>query len=85
MRRLNPAQQTKRNKAERLKYSPSEVFKRPGESEKWSAWDQDGVPIQAAGDPEPLSKAAYKKLKKEWEKHKEEWEKASSASKGDSA
>ena len=60
--------------AERLKYPPEMLFKRPGELERWSEWDAEGIPTKATGESEPLTKAAYKKLKKEWEKHKEEYE-----------
>jgi glutaminyl-tRNA synthetase len=61
-------------KLERLQYPPHEYFKRPGEIEKWEAWDEDGVPTRAKGETEDLSKNAINKLKKEWKKHKEDWD-----------
>jgi len=72
--------QQKADKAERLKYPPAEVFKRPGVGELYAEWDADGVPTRMAGTSEPLSKGAWKKLRKEWEKHKEEWEAKQAAS-----
>lgn len=72
-RRLAQEQQ-KAAKLERMKYAPSEYFRRPGEGEKWAAFDAEGVPTRAVGAAEDVSKAAYKKMKKELEKHKEDYE-----------
>lgn len=63
-------------KAERLKYSLKDFFKRPGEAEKWEEWDETGFPLRAKGEAGPLSKSKTKDLKKELEKHKKEREAA---------
>lgn len=59
-------------KAERLKYSVSDYFKRPGELEKWEEFDSEGFPMRAKGEATPISKSSSKNLKKELEKHKAE-------------
>ncbi|KAG5182599.1 Glutaminyl-tRNA synthetase [Tribonema minus] len=51
------------------KIPPQDMFRNGPDADKYSAYDADGVPTHAA-DGEPISKSAFKKLKKEWEKHK---------------
>jgi glutaminyl-tRNA synthetase len=63
-------------KAERLKYSCKDFFKRPGEGEKWDEFDETGFPLRAKGETQPLSKNAVKQLKKDLDKHKKDREAA---------
>ena len=62
-------------KAERLKYSCKDFFKRPGEVEKYSEFDETGFPTKTA-DGQPVSKSGSKNLRKELDKHKKEREAA---------
>ena len=62
-------------KAERLKYSCNDFFKRPGEVEKYSEFDETGFPTKTA-DGQPVSKSGSKNLRKELDKHKKEREAA---------
>jgi cysteinyl-tRNA synthetase len=48
---------------------PEDYFKREGEGEKYSEFDETGFPTKDAEGKE-LSKSAIKKLQKELEKHK---------------
>ena len=52
---------------------PEEYFKREGEGEKYSEFDESGFPTKDAEGKE-LSKSAIKKLQKELEKHKKLYE-----------
>lgn len=54
-------------KEARKNLDPNDMFK--GESDKYSEFDEDGVPTKDA-QGELLSKSLVKKLKKEWEKQK---------------
>lgn len=54
-------------KEARKNLDPKDMFQ--GETDKYSAFDEDGVPTKDAAG-EPLSKSLVKKLKKEWEKQK---------------
>ena len=56
-------------KARKASIPPSELFKSEHATEKFSQFDQDGVPTHGE-DGEPLSASRVKKLKKEMEKHK---------------
>jgi len=58
-------------KAEKAKLSPTEMFK----DERYSEWDEKGLPTKMA-DGKEVAKSALKKLGKEWERQKkvhEEW------------
>jgi hypothetical protein len=48
---------------------PEDFFKRPGEVDKYSEFDDSGFPVKDSEGNE-LSKSAIKKLQKELEKHK---------------
>ncbi len=59
-------------KTAKAKVSPEEMFRG---DEKWSAWDEEGLPTKTK-EGEDVPKSALKKLKKEWEKQKkvhEDW------------
>ena len=59
-------------KAERAKLSHFDMFKA---DEKWSAWDEEGMPTNTK-EGEDVPKSALKKLRKDWERQKkahEEW------------
>ena len=49
------------------------------EVDKYSDFDEDGIPIKDANG-EPIAKSAWKKLKKDWEKQKKLFEKSSGSS-----
>ncbi|KAH8805796.1 tRNA synthetases class I (C) catalytic domain-containing protein [Xylogone sp. PMI_703] len=58
-------------KAEKAKLPHTEMFK----DERYSAWDEDGIPTKTK-DGEDVPKSAAKKLRKDWERQKklhEEW------------
>ena len=58
-------------KAEKAKLSPKEMFR----DERFSAWDDDGLPTKTK-EGEDVPKSALKKLKKDWERQKrahEDW------------
>lgn len=58
-------------KAEKAKLSPLDMFR----DERFSAWDEDGLPTKTK-DGEDVPKSALKKMKKDWERQKkahEEW------------
>jgi cysteinyl-tRNA synthetase len=58
-------------KAEKAKVSPVDLFR----DERFSAWDEEGMPTKTK-DGEEIPKSALKKLRKEWERQKklhEEW------------
>lgn len=66
------AERVKAEKEAKAKVSHLEMFK---DDEKWSVWDDEGLPTKTK-EGEDVSKAATKKLRKEWEKQKkahEEW------------
>jgi cysteinyl-tRNA synthetase len=59
-------------KAERAKSSHLDMFRG---DEKWSAWDEEGMPTKTK-EGEDVPKSALKKLRKDWERQKkahEEW------------
>jgi cysteinyl-tRNA synthetase len=61
-----------KEKEQKAMVSHLEMFKG---DEKWSAWDEDGLPTKTK-DGEDVPKSAAKKLRKEWERQKkvhEEW------------
>lgn len=58
-------------KLARMNIPPQELFK--SQTDLYSKFDEDGVPTHDAAG-EPLSKSAYKKLKKDWEKQKKLYE-----------
>lgn len=58
-------------RAEKAKVSPREMFK----DERYSAWDEEGMPTKLANGDE-VTKSAFKKLRKDWERQKkihDEW------------
>jgi cysteinyl-tRNA synthetase len=60
-------------KAAKAKLSHLEMFKG---DDRWSAWDEDGMPTKTK-EGEDVPKSALKKLRKDWERQKkahEEWE-----------
>jgi cysteinyl-tRNA synthetase len=64
-------EQEDREKAEKGKLSPLEMFR----DERFSAWDEDGIPTKTK-EGEEVTKNALKKLKKQWDVQKkahEEW------------
>jgi len=64
-------------KAEKAKVSPLDMFR----DERFSAWDEDGLPTKTK-DGEDVPKSALKKMKKDWERQKkahEEWKAKSGA------
>ena len=66
-------------KAGKANLNPKEMFKVPGDTlEKYSAWDDLGIPTHFA-DKEPIPKNQIKKLKKDYEKQKKTFEKANKA------
>lgn len=72
------AERVKAEKEAKAKVSHLEMFKG---GEKWSAWDEEGLPTKSK-EGEDVSKAAMKKLRKEWEKQKklhEDWKAKSSS------
>ena len=59
-------------KAEKAKMSHLDMFK---SDQRWSAWDEEGMPTKTAAG-EDVPKSALKKLRKDWERQKkahEEW------------
>lgn len=64
-------------KAEKAKVSPVDMFR----DERFSAWDEEGMPTKTK-DGEEVPKSALKKLRKEWERQKklhEDWKAKSGA------
>jgi cysteinyl-tRNA synthetase len=64
-------EQEEREKAEKGKLSPLEMFR----DDRFSAWDEDGIPTKTK-EGEDVTKSALKKLKKQWDVQKkahEEW------------
>jgi len=58
-------------KAEKAKVPPTELFK----DERYSAWDDNGIPTKTS-DGKEVTKSALKKLTKDWERQKkahEDW------------
>lgn len=56
------------------KVDPKEMFKIGEEKEKYSAWDEEGVPTHDNNGVE-LTKSKIKNLKKDWLKQKKLFEK----------
>jgi cysteinyl-tRNA synthetase len=64
-------------KLEKAKVDPKEMFK----DDRFSAWDEDGLPTKTK-DGEEVPKSALKKMKKDWERQKkihEDWKAKASA------
>lgn len=74
-RQLKKAEQARaaaakeRERLERAKVSPLEMFRGPGLEHVYSQWDADGVPTHLA-DGEEVSKSARKKLVKQQQQQK---------------
>ena len=61
-----------REKEEKAKIAPSEMFRR--ETDKYSKFDDDGVPSHDA-DGNPLTASQLKKLKKSWQQQNDKYQK----------
>ncbi|KAG9229771.1 tRNA synthetases class I (C) catalytic domain-containing protein [Amylocarpus encephaloides] len=65
-------ERVEREKAEKAKVSPLDMFR---SDEKYSAWDEEGLPTTLA-DRSEIPKSALKKLRKDWDRQKkahEDW------------